>query len=370
MPTLVRMSSSAETAVLWFRRDLRLRDHAALLSASERADRVLALFVLDDRLLKPSGAPRAAFLLGCLEALSEQLDSRLQLVHGDPVREVVRAAESVGAKSVHVSTDCAPYGRKRDEEVAKELESRGIDWVETGSPYAITPGRVTKPDGAPYKVFTAFYRAWREHGWLSPARTGRSTVDWIEPEGNNAIRPAVVEMKLPEPGEKAALRAWKRFLDDGVDEYGSARDRPDFDATTRLSPYLRWGCVHPRTLLAELADRRGDGPESLRGELAWREFHADVLWHRPDAARQNYDRRFDRIAYDHDEHAFEQWAQGRTGYPIVDAGMRQLLAEGWMHNRVRMIVRASWSRTCTSRGGGAPGTSCAISSTATSRPTS
>ncbi|MTD56949.1 cryptochrome/photolyase family protein [Amycolatopsis pithecellobii] len=334
------MSAPGETAVLWFRRDLRLHDHAALLSASERADKVLALFVLDEKLLNPSGAPRLAFLRGCLEELSAQLDGRLLLVHGDPVREVVKAAASVGAKSVHVSADCAPYGRRRDEAVAKELESRGIEWVETGSPYAITPGRVTKPDGAPYQVFTAFSRAWREYSWPSPARTGKSTVDWVEPARSNAVlkAPPLGDTKLPQPGERAVLRRWKRFLDDGLNDYHTARDRPDFDATTRLSPYLHWGCVHPRTLLADLAERRGEGAQALRSELAWREFHADVLWHRPDAARANYDKRFDDLEYDEDEAAFEMWCQGRTGYPIVDAGMRQLLTEGWLHNRVRMIV--------------------------------
>ncbi|KAA9148703.1 deoxyribodipyrimidine photo-lyase [Amycolatopsis acidicola] len=334
------MASPGETAVLWFRRDLRLGDHAALLSAGERAERVLALFVLDDKLIKPSGAPRLAFLYGCLRELSAQLGGRLLVVHGDPAEEVCRAAKSVGAKSVHVTADTAPYGVARDREVAKALERDGVEWVETGSPYAVTPGRVTKPDGDPYKVFTAFYRSWRERGWHSPARTSKSAVQWIKPDRELSIpdAPELGGMKLPKPGEKAALKLWKRYLDEDVNEYDTARDRPDHDATTRLSPYLHWGCVHPRTLLADLAERRGGGAETLRSELAWREFYADVLWHRPDAARRNYDKRFDEIQYNEDDALFEHWRDGRTGYPIVDAGMRQLLAEGWMHNRVRMIV--------------------------------
>ncbi|NKQ55234.1 deoxyribodipyrimidine photo-lyase [Amycolatopsis sp. K13G38] len=329
---------ASETAVLWFRRDLRLDDHAALLSATERADKVLGLFVLDERLLRPSGAPRVAFLYGCLRELADQLDGRLLVVHGDPVTEVSKAARAVGAASVHVTADCAPYGTTRDRAVAKELAQHGIEWVETGSPYAVTPGQVTKPDGEPYRVFTAFYRAWLRRGWHSPAR--KSTVEWIAPEHAPKIPkdPDIGEMKLPEPGEKAAKRVWKRFLKDGLGGYDAERDRPDHDGTTRLSPYLHWGCVHPRTLLADLAGHRGAGVESLRSEIAWREFHADVLWHRPDAARRNYDKRFDRIAYDEDRSTFDSWCEGRTGYPIVDAGMRQLLAEGWMHNRVRMIV--------------------------------
>ncbi|NIH78361.1 deoxyribodipyrimidine photo-lyase [Amycolatopsis viridis] len=324
------------TALLWFRRDLRLADLPALACAAERASRVLALYVLDDALLRPAGEPRRAFLHGCLEALAGSLDGRLLVVHGDPVREVPRVAHSIGAGSVHVSTDTGPYGRRRDRAVAAALD--GVDWVECGSPYAVTPGRLTKPDGQPYRVFSPFYRAWRRHGWPAPAPS--STVDWIEPEEPFSLPPAPDPgpMSLPRPGEAAAQEIWRSFVESGLDGYAAGRDRPDRPATTRLSPYLRWGCLHPRTMLADLGSRRGADAESLRSELAWREFYADVLYHRPETARQNYDRRFDRLEYDTDQDAFDRWRTGRTGYPIVDAGMRQLLAEGWMHNRVRMIV--------------------------------
>ncbi|MEQ0560660.1 deoxyribodipyrimidine photo-lyase [Amycolatopsis sp. NEAU-NG30] len=321
--------------VLWFRRDLRLGDHAALLEASRHSKHVLALYVLDDVLLTPSGAPRTAFLLGCLEKLNDQLGGRLMLVHGDPATEVVRAAREIGAAAVHVSADAGPYGRRRDAAVAKALAEHNIGWVETGSPYAVTPGRVTKPDGEPYRVFTPFFRAWTAHGWPSPARP--SHVDWVEPLRSVKIpRPPRVSATLPEPGEQAALDVWHEFLSGGIETYATDRDRPDLPGTTRLSPYLRWGCVHPRTLLADLDD--SPGAQALRSELCWREFHADVLWHRPETARRNYDRRFDGMAYDDDPEAFERWCAGKTGFPFVDAGMRQLLAEGWMHNRVRMVV--------------------------------
>lgn len=324
------------TALLWFRRDLRLADLPALVSASARASRVLALYVLDDALLKPAGKPRQAFLYGCLEALAESLDGRLMVVRGDPVREVPRVARSIGAESVHVSTDTAPYGSRRDRAVAAALGE--IEWVECGSPYAVTPGRITKPDGEPYRVFSAFYRAWCRHGRRAPAPG--STVDWIEPEKPFRLpeKPDLGSMTLPRPGEAAAHEVWEKFLDGGLDGYATDRDRPDRPATTRLSPYLRWGCIHPRTLLADLDTRHGKDAESLRSELAWREFYADVLHHRPETARENYDKRFDKLAYDTDQESFDRWRGGRTGYPIVDAGMRQLLAEGWMHNRVRMIV--------------------------------
>ncbi|MFE6614623.1 cryptochrome/photolyase family protein [Amycolatopsis sp. NPDC057786] len=326
--------------VLWFRRDLRLGDHAALLEASKHSKHVLALYVLDDALLNPSGAPRVAFLHGCLKALDDQLGGRLMLVKGHPAEQVVKAAREVGAAAVHVSADTGPYGRRRDDEVKKALAENDIAWVETGSSYAITPGRVVKPDGDPYRVFTPFHRAWVRHGWPRPADTGKSIVDWVEPPRSVRLpkSPSLKGMELPEPGEQAALERWHEFLDGGVETYDEDRDRPDRPGTTRLSPYLRWGCVHPRTLLADLAGNEGSGAKALRGELAWREFHADVLWHRPETARKNYDSRFDAMEYESDDEAFRRWCEGRTGFPIVDAGMRQLLAEGWMHNRVRMIV--------------------------------
>jgi deoxyribodipyrimidine photo-lyase len=325
--------------VLWFRRDLRLGDHAALLEASRHSKHVLALFVLDEALLKPSGDARTAFLHGCLAKLDEQLGGRLMLVRGTPAAEVVRAARKIGASAVHVSADAGPYGRRRDAEVAKALADNDIAWVETGSPYAVTPGRVTKPDGRPYRVFTPFHRAWRAHGWPGPADTGPSLVDWVAPPKSLGVpRPPKVSAELPEPGEQAALTAWHDFLDGPVETYDTDRNRPDRDGTTRLSPYLHWGCVHPRTLLADLAGDDRPGANTLRGEFCWREFHADVLWHRPETARRNYDKRFDAMEHDDDREAFARWCAGRTGFPIVDAGMRQLLAEGWMHNRIRMVV--------------------------------
>ncbi|MBC6447256.1 cryptochrome/photolyase family protein [Actinokineospora xionganensis] len=309
-------------SVVWFRRDLRTHDHPALLAAAERSPSAVGLFVLDDVLLAPAGKPRVDFLHGCLRDLNDQLGGRLMVVRGKPAEVVPRVVAEFGAGSVHVSADMGPYGRKRDAAVEAAL---GVEFVRTGSPYAVAPGRVRKADGEPYKVFTPFKRAWLDHGWRAPADTDASTVDWVD-----------AATKLPageSHGERDALRAWEDFRG-RLDDYARHRDRPDLDGTSRMSAYLRWGCVHPRTLLADL----GENHDVYRSELAWREFYADVLWHRPETARTNYDKKFDRIAHDNDTDLFDAWCQGKTGYPIVDAGMRQLLAEGWMHNRVRMIV--------------------------------
>lgn len=324
-----------ERAIVWFRRDLRTGDHPALPAAAGRADSALGVFVLDERLLAPSGAARRAFMFDCLRELDEQLSGRLLIVRGRPVDVLPELVSVVGANSVHVSADCGPYGRSRDDEVADAI---GVDFVRSGSPYAVTPGRVRKQDGTPFRVFTPFYRAWREHGWPRPADTGPDTIRWLTPPTTSQPIPRESVPNLPAAGERAAVARWAEFRADGLADYDSTRDRPDLPGTSRMSAYLRWGCVHPRTLLAELS---GPGGEVFRSELAWREFHADVLWHQPRTARQNYDTRFDGVTYDTGEQAdelFAAWCAGRTGFPLVDAGMRQLLAEGWMHNRVRMVV--------------------------------
>ncbi|WP_156757594.1 cryptochrome/photolyase family protein [Actinokineospora pegani] len=333
-------------SVVWFRRDLRLGDHPALLTAADRNPRAVALFVLDDALREPSGAARLTFMYRCLRALDSQLGGRLHVVRGNPEEVVPRVAAAFGAGSVHVSTDCGPYGRGRDERVAEALGD--VEFVRSGSPYAVTPGRVTKDDGEPFKVFTPFSRVWARHGWRKPADTSASTVEWVDPSAGTG-GPERVQIpddpacgaSLPEAGEQAALEHWESFLEGPLHSYKRDRDKPGLDGTSRMSAYLRWGCVHPRTLLADLAEHSGEGPDTYRTELAWRDFYADVLWHRPETARHNHNPRFDQIQYDTGPDAddrFDAWCRGETGFPIVDAGMRQLLAEGWMHNRVRMIV--------------------------------
>ena len=327
-------------SVLWFRRDLRLADHPALLAAVDAGDEVLPVFVLDDRLRGPSGAPRLAFLSGCLEDLSASTDGALTILDGDPAIVIPELATEIGATTVHVSADAGPYGRRRDEQVERALSGQGAELVRTGSPYAVTPGRLTKADGSPYQVFSAYRRAWEAHGWRAPASVP-DHLPWLRDSDRGVRVPPApdVAAALPRAGEEAARAAADRFLDGTVDAYADERNRPDLAATSRLSPYLKYGCLHPRTLLARLND--GPGATTFRSELCWRDFYADVLWHRPDTARWAYRQELAGLETDEGAEAdrrFTAWSTGRTGYPIVDAGMRQLRGEGWMHNRVRMIV--------------------------------
>lgn len=313
-------------SILWFRRDLRLADNPALVEAAASGP-VVPLFVLDPALVGPSGAPRVAFLYRSLRALDESLDGRLVVRHGAPSAVVPSVAKEVEAASVLAAEDFGPYGRTRDS---------ALDLRLVGSAYAVPPGTVVKGDGTPFKVFTPFYKAWRAHGWPGPSPV--PNVEWAGGIRSDGV-PADphLDAALPEAGEAAALARLDSFVARGLPAYGPERNFADRDGTSRLSPYLKWGAVHPRTVLARL----GAEDEAFRRELAWREFYADVLLDRPDSARHHWNPSFAAMPYDRGRGAagrLAAWKSGTTGFPIVDAGMRQLLGEGWVHNRVRMIV--------------------------------
>jgi deoxyribodipyrimidine photo-lyase len=326
---------------MWFRRDLRLCDNPALLDACE-SDGVLPLFVLDPALWGPAGVPRRWYLARSLTALDASLREQgggLCVVRGDPVDAVVRAAVEVGASRVHIAADYGPYGHRRDLAAEQALGRAGIELVRTGSPYAVAPGRVRNGSGRPYQVFTPFSRGWLEHGWRDPVDPPQRAT-WVALDHTVDVpEPRLPEgLELPEAGEQAARRTWAAYLEEHLADYADERDRPDLDSTSRMSRHLKWGEIHPRTMLADLSARPGKGATSYQRELAFREFYADVLFQRPDTARDYLRAELARMAYDEPGDQLEAWREGRTGYPIVDAGMRQLRAVGWMHNRVRMIV--------------------------------
>jgi len=327
------------TTLLWLRRDLRRGDHPALAAAPADGP-VLACFVLDPALLAASSPVRTGWLAACLQAADTGYDGRLCVRAGAPEDVIPALAAEVGATAVHVSAETEPAGAARDARVRAALAGRGVGWAESGSPYAVTPGRVRSGSGDGFTVFAAFLRGWRQHGWRAPAvepdrlrLLGRDSDDDVQAWLEESV--ASCPVPLPEAGEDAALSRWSEFLADGLEGYATDRDRPDLTGTSRLSPYLKFGVLHPRTLLADLAVRAGDGAERFVAELAWREFYADVLARRPDSLTADLSPL--PIAYDEPGERFAAWQEGRTGYPIVDAGQRQLLATGWMHNRVRMI---------------------------------
>lgn len=332
--------------LLWFRRDLRCADHPAVLDAARGDADVLACYVLDPRLTGSSGDRRLAYLYGALRDLREQLGGKLLVTRGRPEQRIPELAAAIGAASVHVSGDFSPFGLRRDEAVRAALADLpgDVGLYATGSPYLVTPGRITKDDGNPYRVFTPFFRVWRDHGWRAPADSGPGSARWIDPSevpGGAEIPEPPTDLELP-AGETAARAQWRAFVRESLSGYRSDRNRPDLDATSRMSAHLKFGTIHPRTMAADLErDGAGDGAAAYLRELAFRDFYAAVLHHWPDSAWWNWNRTFDAIETDEGPDAqrlFDAWKAGMTGFPIVDAGMRQLAATGFVHNRVRMIV--------------------------------
>ncbi|HKV18317.1 MAG TPA: deoxyribodipyrimidine photo-lyase [Mycobacterium sp.] len=325
--------------LMWFRRDLRLHDLPALIDAAEADGEVLACYVLDPRLKASSGPRRLQYLYDALRDLDTALGGRLMVVSGRPDTLIPRLVKSVGATAVHVSGDYTPFGRRRDDAVREALGE--IPLEASGSPYLVSPGRVVKDSGEPYKVFTPFFNAWQKHGWRAPAKSGPKSATFIDPadlKGRVEIPDAGVELDLP-AGEKAALRQWKKFVSDDLAGYADDRNRPDLAATSRMSAHLKFGTIHPRTMVVDLG--RGKGAQAYLRELAFRDFYASVVNEWPDSVWWNWNKNFDSMTVNDDsaaKKAFEAWKAGRTGYPIVDAGMRQLSETGWMHNRVRMIT--------------------------------
>ncbi len=337
--------TTAPTSVLWFRRDLRLRDLPPLLEAADAGSDVLACFVLDPRLEASAGPRRLQFLGDSLREVADALDGRLLITRGRPEERIPQVCAAVDAATVHISADFSPFGVRRDAAVGAALRPSGVDLVATGSPYLISPGRVTKDDGTPYKVFTPFFRRWREIGRRAPAQSGAASTNWVDPTDVTGL-PAAIDapdpgVRLAAPaGEAAARHRWSEFLAAGIADYATDRDRPDRRGTSRMSAHLKFGTIHPRTMVAELG-LPASGPDAYLRELAFRDFYAAVLHQWPASAWRNWNTSFDAIEVDtgpRAKAAFETWKQGRTGYPIVDAGMRQLAETGFMHNRVRMIV--------------------------------
>ena len=343
-------------AVVWFRRDLRLHDHPALHHALERYDRVLPLFVVDDGILAgrwPS-ANRRWFLNGALRSLDGELrrrDSSLTVVRGDPAEAVPGVATTLGAAAVVASRDFTPYGRRRDEAVASAVQGAGIAWEAGRGLLAHEPEEIWRGGGGAFTVFGPFHRRWDAlplravlpaPGVVPTAALPRSAID-PNADGDPAAllgdaTPTADPRLMLEPTEAAARDRLDRWANsEALRDYDTGRDRLDLDGTSRLSQDLRWGLLSPVEVL-ERCVGPGRGPARFRSEIAWRDFYAHLLWHEPRVARESFRRELDDVAWSSDDAAIEAWKAGRTGYPVVDAAMRQLQATGWTHNRARMIV--------------------------------
>jgi len=327
--------SQAKTSIIWFRRDLRINDHPALLAAIESSEQIIPLFILDKQQIDEAGSKLLAYMGQSLRLLDESLGNKLHIIEGDQVEVLSTLIKKYNVEQVHISDEYERFGAARDARV----EAAGIKLVRTGSPYAVTPGRVLKPsDGTPYKVYTPFYKAWCAHGWRAPAVTPKK-FNCVEPTAEYRTFP---DFPMPEgvdviqAGEAAALRRFKEFAKNGLDSYDENRNFASIDGTSKMSTYLKFGEIHPRTLLQGLGESKAH--DTFRKEIAWREFYADVLFNNPMTDLEYYAPKFAEMRYDKPGKQFQAWCEGKTGYPFVDAAMRQLVLEGWMHNRTRMVV--------------------------------
>ncbi|MGD8818527.1 MAG: deoxyribodipyrimidine photo-lyase [Anaerolineae bacterium] len=342
-----------KTAIWWIRRDHRLTDNQALAAAMEGADQVVPAFILDPVLLDApdAGEKRVAFMFDSLRQLDASLQARgSQLIvrQGDPVQELTALVRESGASGIWAEEDYWPYGQQRDARVAAALPLTLVGGLTVHPPAA-----VHKADGEPYTVFTPFSRAWKALP-LPGARMVLAAPERMPGQPDLESQPLPEEPVLPDsvpfpPGEAEAWRRLQGFVDwddPVVHEYAQARNRLDLNGTSQLSPYLRFGNLSARQAVVSALsaiDAAPDtqarkGAETWLNELIWREFYMAILHYFPNVLEQSFRANLRQIGWENDEDAFAAWCAGRTGYPVVDAAMRQLVQSGWMHNRARMVV--------------------------------
>jgi deoxyribodipyrimidine photo-lyase len=334
-----------------FTRDLRVNDHPALAAAVRECERIVPAFVLDEALLRGScGAPnRLAFLLDSLRDLDGSLRARgagLVLRRGDVVEQAMRLAKRHRMDAIYMSDDATPYARERHERLSRACERERIALQRHRGGSMVEPGAVAPTGGDHYRVFTPYWRAWSARPPMPAAPTPRrirAPAELPTPRlpSLRSLANAAPSPELAEGGETQARKLLSRWVAGGLADYEQRHDDLTNEATSRLSAHLHFGCISPRTVFERAAGRPGG--EAFLRQLCWRDFHRQVLAARPDLPRMDYRPRGDR--WRRSRRDSEAWREGLTGYPIVDAGMRQLAREGFMHNRARLIVSSFLTKT-------------------------
>jgi deoxyribodipyrimidine photo-lyase len=341
------------TAVVLFTRDLRLHDQPALAGAAATSEAVVPLFVLDDGLVRRIESPnRLTFLLESLADLRSSLRERggdLVVRRGDAVAETLRLAQAVGADSVFVGRGSSSYAQRRQDRLGRECDRLRLALRVVNTTTVVAPGALATAERDHYRIFTPYWRRWREaYGPrpVPPPERVHLPGGGLEPgelPPASALTRESTSPALPRGGERAARARLDRWLTDGLPCYGRPGATLSRGPTSRLSPYLHFGCVSPVELAARVRHRRSGGGEEFLRQLAWRDFYEQLLAANP--ATPHEDLRPRGRSWAEDEEALARWAEGRTGYPIVDAGMRQLTHEGWLPNRARLIVASFLTKT-------------------------
>jgi deoxyribodipyrimidine photo-lyase len=342
----------------WFRNDLRLHDNLGLSALADRAEAWLPLFIIDPRLLSKTDrqAPRVRFLFDCLGRLESDLSARgfpMQILEGQPEKLIPELMAKTGATVVSWNSASTPYARRRDSKVTAAISRVGGEVIEIDDHTVFGADEIKTKVGGNYSVYTPYrnewWRTWEREPRLttSSVQIPKASVSRVEmPSGRVGSRSIDVDdgPSLPPGGERNAKRRLREFLSGPARHYHIDRDRPDVDGTSRLSPYLRFGAISIRRCFTEALRAMEIDPGSQQGiskwldELIWREFYNAVLLHSPHVLSGSFRPEYDQLDWSGSAGDFEAWCEGRTGYPFVDAGMRQLKATGWMHNRLRMVV--------------------------------
>ncbi|MBV8255733.1 MAG: deoxyribodipyrimidine photo-lyase [Chitinophaga sp.] len=325
--------------ICWFRRDLRLKDQAALYHALRSGKPVLPVFIFDTNILndlEDKADKRVLFIHNTLEQINKQLKnfgSTIEIYHGTPVEAFRHWTQKYQVGTVYANHDYEPYARQRDAAVAKELEVQGIGFLTFKDQVILDKKEVLKDNGEPYTIFTPYSKKWRSV--LTPFHLKSYPVDKYLSylfKARSETLPSLTKLGFEKPDNTEFPAA--ELDEDIISDYRETRDYPYLTGTTRIGLHLRFGTISIREVMQLALDLN----DTFVNELIWREFYQMILWHFPHVVGHSFKREYDRIVWRNNEEEFSRWCEGKTGYPIVDAGMRELNSTGFMHNRVRMIT--------------------------------
>jgi deoxyribodipyrimidine photo-lyase len=353
----------SDLILFWHRRDLRISDNIGLAEARQRSQRIVGVFCLDPNILQADVAPvRATYLVGSLQALQRRYaaaGSQLVILKAEPGTGIPALAEALNATAVFWNKDVEPYSRERDRTVAATLREKGIEVCAFWDQLLHAPREVVTGSGQPYTVYTPFWRNWNQKSKAAPVETLQNVTGLSEAEQTQAQQAGAIELPtakelgfiwnealVVEPGEAAAQALLEEFCDRTISDYREQRNFPADPGTSRLSAPLKFGAIGIRTVwaatLTALEHTRSDEArtsiQTWQQELAWREFYQHAMYFFPELAAGPYREPFKAFPWENNQAHFQVWCEGKTGYPIVDAAMRQMNQIGWMHNRCRMIV--------------------------------
>lgn len=324
--------------IFWFRRDLRLEDNAGLYHALKSGKPVLPVFIFDRAILdelEDRKDKRVQFIHQSLDALQNnltRLGSTLDTRYGYPLEIYKQLLQEYTVENVFANHDYEPYGRQRDNEIAGLLKENGIAFHTYKDQVIFEKDEIVKDNGSPYTVFTAYSRKWKEtlNDFYLKSYPVKKYFNLFFSKSPKDI-PSLESMKFGKTGARFPVAVWEK---NSIRNYGKQRDFPGVAGTTRLSIHLRFGTISIR----ELARKAGALNESFLNELIWRDFFQMILWHFPQVVQRSFKPVYDKIEWRNNEKEFKAWCKGQTGYPMVDAGMRELNKTGYMHNRARMIT--------------------------------